>query len=109
MKQGPEPVDLMEQLRLRQNDAGAASTSGMSSDMAALNSILKDVNDGNVVIEWSVEDPTAGHNGSVTFRATSTATSWLAVDALQYQQLRCVRYDSMMLFSEANTRTMTLH
>jgi hypothetical protein len=51
MKQGPEPVDLMEQLRLRQNDAGAASTSGMSLDMAALNSILKDVNDGNVVIE----------------------------------------------------------
>lgn len=50
MREGPPPVDLMEQLRIRSNDDGAGASS-QSSDMAALNSILEEVNDGKVVIE----------------------------------------------------------
>ena len=54
MSQGPPPVDLMEQLQLRDKHAGggaAAGAAGAAADMAALNDILKEVNDGKVVIE----------------------------------------------------------
>ena len=54
MSEGPPPVDLMEQLRLRDKHAGggaAAGAAGAAADMAALNDILKEVNDGKVVIE----------------------------------------------------------
>jgi len=54
MREGPPPVDLMEQLRLRANSESAlqgAAASSQSSDMAALTSILEEVNDGKVLIE----------------------------------------------------------